>query len=58
MDSWHICIVILCVLAVVEVVLNSTWNKFYFLYGIPVFRKTIEIQNLEKASAEITERIK
>lgn len=54
MVSWHICIVILCVLAVVEVVLNSTWNKFYFLYGIPVFRKTIEIQNLEKANTEIT----
>lgn len=53
MDSWHICIIILCLLAVVEVVLMTTWNKFYFLYGIPVFRKTIEIQNLEKASAEI-----
>ena len=36
----------------------TTWNKFYFLYGIPVFKKTIEIQNLEKANIEITERIK
>ena len=58
MDSWHICIIILCLLAVVEVVLMTTWNKFYFLYGIPVFKKTIEIQNLEKANIEITERIK
>ena len=53
MNSWYICIILLFILAIIETILNARWNKFYFLYGIPVFRKTIEIQNLEKASAEI-----
>ena len=53
MDSWYIFIIILFILAIIETILAARWNKFYFLYGIPVFRKTIEIQNLEKASTEI-----
>ena len=53
MDSWYIFIILLFILAIIETILAARWNKFYFLYGIPIFKKTIEIQNREKASAEI-----
>lgn len=36
MNSWYICIILLFILAIIETILMARWNKFYFLYGIPV----------------------
>jgi hypothetical protein len=45
--------VIFLIIIVAEIVLSGTWNKYYFLYGIPLFSKEIEISNLDRATKEI-----
>lgn len=42
--------IILCVLCIIEAILYSTWNKIYFLYGIPSFSKKIEFSNLNSVT--------
>ena len=45
--------ILLLIIAITETVLSGTWNKYYFLHGIPIFSKEIEISNINKASKEI-----
>ncbi|WP_265550690.1 hypothetical protein [Trichlorobacter lovleyi] len=39
----EVSIIILVVVAIAETVLNSRWLPFYFLNGIPLFKKTVSI---------------
>ncbi|QOX77670.1 hypothetical protein FY034_01515 [Trichlorobacter lovleyi] len=39
----EVSIIILVVVAIAETVLNSRWVPFYFLKGIPLFKKTVSI---------------
>ena len=42
--------ILLFSIAIIETVLSGTWNRFYFLYGIPIYSKEIEISDLTKTS--------
>ena len=41
-------IILLLFLMFTELFLSATWNKYYYLYGIPIFIKKIEISNINK----------
>jgi len=49
----YVFVILLLIIAITETVLSGTWNKYYFLHGIPIFSKEIEISNINKASEEI-----
>lgn len=53
MDSYYLFLIIIAA-AIVETVLSVKWNKFYFLYAIPVFIKKIEIRSFESANKGIS----
>ena len=44
---------ILLIIAITETILSGTWNKFYFLHGIQIYSKEIEISDLDEASKEL-----
>lgn len=50
---FEILLLITAITAIVETILAATWNKYYFLHGIPVFIKEMEIQNLSESKQEI-----
>ncbi len=54
MNYFFICGIILIIISIFETILKGTWNKKYFLYGIPFFSKEIEFTNTNKTSEEIT----
>lgn len=39
----EVSIIVLIVVAIAETVLNSRWVPFYFLHGIPLFKKTVTL---------------
>ena len=53
MNIIYVFVILLLGIAITETVLSGTWNKYYFLHGIPIFSKEIEISNLIKVSNEI-----
>ena len=53
MNIIYVFVILLLIIAITETVLSGTWNKYYFLHGIPIFSKEIEIPNINKASKEI-----
>ena len=53
MNIIYVFVILLLIIAITETVLSGTWNKYYFLHGIPIFSKEIEISNINKASKEI-----
>ena len=42
--------ILLFSIAIIETILSGTWNRYYFLYGIPIYSKEIEISDLNKTS--------
>lgn len=46
-------IIFLLFIMFTELFLSATWNKYYYLYGIPIFIKKLEISNVNKAYNEI-----
>ena len=50
-----VCLIIVFIVAIVETILSSTWNKHYFSHGIEIFKKSIPVSNLDNASHKISE---
>ena len=46
--------ILFAIILISEIVLSSTWNKYYFLYGIPIYSRTIDISNIEQSSQKIS----
>ena len=56
MENIHlVCLIIVFIVAIVETILSSTWNKHYFSHGIEIFKKSIPVSNLDNASHKISE---
>jgi len=45
--------ILLFIIVIIETILSGTWNRYYFLYGIPIYSKEIEISDLNKTSQKI-----
>lgn len=54
-NIYLVCLIIVFIVAIVETILSSTWNKYYFSHGIEIFKKSIPISNLDNASHKISE---
>lgn len=54
-NIYLVCLVIVFIVAIVETILSSTWNKHYFSHGIEIFKKSIPVSNLDNASHKISE---
>lgn len=54
-NIYLVCLIIVFIVAIVETILSSTWNKHYFSHGIEIFKKTIPVSNLDNASHKISE---
>ena len=54
-NMYLVCLIIVFIVAIVETILSSTWNKHYFSHGIEIFKKSIPVSNLDNASHKISE---
>ena len=54
-NIYLVCLIIVFIVAIVETILSSTWNKHYFSHGIEIFKKSIPVSNLDNASHKISE---
>ena len=54
-NIYLVCLIIVFIVAIVETILSSTWNKHYFFHGIEIFKKSIPVSNLDNASHKISE---
>ena len=54
-NIYLVCLIIVSIVAIVETILSSTWNKHYFSHGIEIFKKSIPVSNLDNASHKISE---
>ena len=45
--------ILIFIIVIIETILSGTWNRYYFLYGIPIYSKELEISDLNKISQEI-----
>ena len=54
-NRYLVCLIIVFMVAIVETILSSTWNKHYFSHGIEIFKKSIPVSNLDNASHKISE---
>ncbi|MCP5519123.1 MAG: hypothetical protein H7A45_17910 [Verrucomicrobiales bacterium] len=44
-------IIAVCVVAVIEILLSSSWNGFYYRFGLPVFRSRMSRTDLNRLSS-------
>ena len=49
--------VLLFAIVIIETVLSATWSKYYFLYGVPIFVKEIEISKISETKQKVSEFI-
>ncbi|MCQ2579205.1 MAG: hypothetical protein MJ159_00735 [Treponemataceae bacterium] len=49
--------VLLFAIVIIETVLSATWSKYYFLYGVPIFVKEIEISKISETKQRVSEFI-
>lgn len=54
-NIYLVCLIIVSIVAIVETILSSTWNKHYFSHGIEIFKKSIPVSNLDNTSHKISE---
>ena len=45
--------ILLIIIGILETILSGTWNNLYFLYGIQIYSKEIEITDVNKTSQKI-----
>ncbi|MCQ2583774.1 MAG: hypothetical protein MJ160_07690 [Treponema sp.] len=57
MDLVIVFAILLFAVGIIETVLSATWSKYYFLYGIPIFVKEVEILKISEARQRVSEFI-